>query len=495
MGAPGRRRARRGATWRRHARCSSSDGGSPRPTPRRLRLPAGRTLAAALTGFFVLTLDALVASVALPAIRDSLGGGIAGLQWVMDAYTLPFAALLLVCGALSDRIGARRAFGGGLVLFVVSSVGCALAPSLAVLIVARFLQGAGAALMTPASLALIGEAYPEPSDKARAIGVWAVGGGVASAAGPLIGGALTAVSWRLIFLINLPVGAFALWLLAGVPASERRAAPVDWPGQLSALVALSALTYGLIEAGEVGLAHPAVLASLTLAGVAGALFVALQARVEHPLVPLELFRSRLAATSIAIGFSFMLAFFGMVFVVSLLLQEQRGLTPLQTGLAFLPVTGITVFVPLLAARAGERWGPWVPIVGGQASMAAGLTALGLLADTASVPVLVACMVPVGCGGGAAMPSATALLLNAVPAAKAGTASGVLNTARQVGGALAIAAFGALIGTYGYGVGVRISLFTGAGLLVLTLLASLRLRAHTPAQRVGPPAREPLLPVH
>ena len=142
-----------------------------------------RSLAAALVGFSIITLDALVASVALPEIKASLGGGIRGLQWVMDGYTLPFAALLLLGGTLSDRVGARRAFGAGLVLFVLSSLGCALAPSLLTLILARFAQGAGAALMTPASLALIGEAYPDPAEKARAIGIWAVGGGVASASG------------------------------------------------------------------------------------------------------------------------------------------------------------------------------------------------------------------------------------------------------------------------------------------------------------------------
>ena len=184
-----------------------------------------RALAAALLGFFIITLDALVISVALPAIRDALGGGISGLQWVLDGYTLPFAALLLLAGTLADRIGARWAFSVGLVIFTVSSAACAFAPTLGVLIAARFVQGAGAAMMTPASLALIGEAYPDPKEKARAIGLWAIGGAVASVAGPLIGGALTALSWRLIFLINLPVGAVTLWLLLGIPHSRRRKRP------------------------------------------------------------------------------------------------------------------------------------------------------------------------------------------------------------------------------------------------------------------------------
>ncbi|MCB1054659.1 MAG: MFS transporter [Acidobacteria bacterium] len=418
----------------------------------------------------------VVVSVALPEIRDTLGGGITGLQWVMDGYTLPFAALLLLAGTLSDRIGARQAFGVGVVTFIVSSAACALAPSLAVLVAARFLQGAGAALMTPASLALIGEAYPDPAAKARAIGLWAVGGAVASASGPLVGGALTALSWRLIFLINLPAGAVALWLLAGVPRSKRRESPFDWAGQLVALLSLTALTYGLIEAGEVGLARLAVLVPLAVALVAGAVFFVLQARGEQPMVPLGLFRPRAAATTVAIGFTFMVGFYGMVFLASLFFQEERGLTPFQTGLAFLPVTGFSIFMPVVAARIAERFGAWVPIVLGQASMAAGLVALGVLSATAPVPVLVGLMIPVGLGAGTAMPSATSLLLNTVPETRAGTASGVLNTSRQVGGATAIAAFGALIASLGYDSGLELSFYLAAALLVATMLASLRLRA-------------------
>ena len=434
-----------------------------------------RSLLAALLGFFIITLDALVVSVALPAIRDSLGGGITGLQWVMDGYTLPFAALLLLAGTLSDRFGARTAFGAGLLIFIVSSAGCAFAPTLEVLIAARFAKGAGAALMTPASLALIGEAFPDPKEKARAIGLWAVGGAIASSSGPLLGGALTLISWRLIFLINLPVGLAALWLVAGVPRSRRHETPFDWTGQVIALIALTALVYGLIEAGEVGLTNPEVLSSLFVAVVTGLGFVVLQTRSEHPMIPFDLFRPRPAATPVVIGFTFMVGFYGMVFLMSLFLQEERGLSAFETGLAFLPVTCLSIFMPVIAARIGERLGIWVPIALGQAAMAAGLLALSTVADTASVPMLVAFMVPVGLGAGTAMPSATSLLLNSVPAKRAGTASGVLNTSRQVGGATAIAAFGALVAGLGYDRGMKMSLVIAGVLLVLTMLAGMRLR--------------------
>jgi DHA2 family methylenomycin A resistance protein-like MFS transporter len=182
----------------------------------------------------------------------------------------------------------------------------------------------------------------------------------------------------------------------------------------------------------------------------------------------------------------MVGFYGMVFLISLFFQEQRGMTPFQTGLAFLPVTGFSIVMPVVAARVAERFGAWVPITIGQAAMAAGLLALSAFAETASVPVLVALMVPVGLGAGTAMPSATSLLLNSVPEERSGTASGVLNTSRQVGGATAIAAFGALIVSLGYNGGMAVSLVIAGMLLIATMLASLRLRgAATEVRRAGP----------
>jgi DHA2 family methylenomycin A resistance protein-like MFS transporter len=186
-----------------------------------------RSLAVAALEFFVVTLDVLVVNVALPAIGNDLGGGMSGLQWVVDGYTLMFAALLLSAGALSDRIGARQAYGAGLAIFVAASAACGLASTMGVLVAARLAQGAGAAVMMPASLALIREAYHDTAKRARAIAIWSVGAGVASAAGPVVGGFLTLLSWRAIFFINLPVGAVALYLLLGVARSPRRPAPFD----------------------------------------------------------------------------------------------------------------------------------------------------------------------------------------------------------------------------------------------------------------------------
>ncbi|MET7802861.1 MFS transporter, partial [Streptomyces decoyicus] len=196
-------------------------------------------LGAALLGFFLISLDALIVTVALPDIGRSLGGGMSGLQWMVDGYTLIFAALMLSAGALSDRIGARQAYGGGLVLFALASAACGLAPHLGVLVVARLVQGAAAAVMMPASLALVRQGFPDQAKRAQAIAIWTVGGAVAVAAGPVLGGALTAtVGWRWIFFVNLPAGLLALALLARVPASPRLPARLDVVGQVTAVVAM-----------------------------------------------------------------------------------------------------------------------------------------------------------------------------------------------------------------------------------------------------------------
>ena len=230
---------------------------SPPPNRRQPARSPSHTLAAALLGFFVNTLDAVVVNVALPAMGRDMSTGLAGLQWVVDGYALAFAALLLAAGALTDRVGARCAFRWGLVAFIGASLVCGVAPGLKVLVVARFVQGAAAALMMPSSMALIGHAYPDPVRRGRAVGWWAMGGAVAATSGPVLGGALlTVVSWRWIFLVNLPVGLIALALLRRAPPSPRRASPFDGFGQALAVLAMAAATYGAIEAGARGPTDP-----------------------------------------------------------------------------------------------------------------------------------------------------------------------------------------------------------------------------------------------
>src|SRR3954471_7292262 len=209
-------------------------------------------LTAAVLGFFIVTFDAVVVNVALPSIRHDFGAGITGLQWVVDGYTLMFAALLLWSGALTDRAGARRVFAAGIALFVAASAACSLAPTLGALVLARFVRGSAAAVMMPASMALIGHAYPDHRARAQAIAVWAMGGAIASSSGPVLGGVLTSLSWRLIFVINVPVGAVALLLVRRIAPSPRRVIRFDWVGQVTAVTAMGALTYGAIAAGAAG---------------------------------------------------------------------------------------------------------------------------------------------------------------------------------------------------------------------------------------------------
>jgi EmrB/QacA subfamily drug resistance transporter len=438
---------------------------SPQPVSSRVWGPSrsGFTLATAVLGFFVITLDAVVVNVALPSIRGELGGGITGLQWVVDGYTLLFAALLLTAGALSDRIGARRAFTAGLSLFVAASVACGLAPTLATLVAARFAQGAAAAVLMPSSMALIGQAYADPTQRARAVAVWAMGGAVASTSGPILGGLLTSVSWRLIFAINLPVGAAALALLTRTERSPHHRVPFDWAGQLAAVLAMGGLTYGAIEAGADGLTAPNVVVAFAVAVLALAAFVAAQARGAHPMVPLELFRSRNLSVAVAVGFAFIVGYYGLPFVMSLYLQQLRGLSSLATGLVFLPMMLVGALLTPFSARLAERLGARRLIGGGLVLMTAGLAILAVAPASTPVWLLAAFMVLVGLAGPLVSPPVTAVLLNSVPGHQAGTASGVFNTSRQVGGALAVAVFGALLTQPAtFLAGLRTSLLLAAG---------------------------------
>jgi DHA2 family methylenomycin A resistance protein-like MFS transporter len=436
------------------------------------RAGTAAALGAAVLGFFVVTLDAVVVNVALPSIRAELGGGIAGQQWVVDGYTLMFAALLLSAGSLSDRFGARRAFGSGVALFVLASLACGLAPSMESLVAARFVQGAAAALMMPSSMALIGHAYPDPARRASAVAIWALGGSIASSAGPVLGGVLTLVSWRWIFFLNLPVGLIALVLLAMTSPSLHRRAPFDWTGQVTAVLAMGGLTYGAIEAGAAGFGDPRVLAAFGIAAIALICFLGAQVRGAHPMVPLDLFRSRTVAVAVAVGFAFVVGYYGLPFLMSLFLQQIRGLTSLGTGLAFLPMMLVGLVLTPCSARLAERLGARTLVTAGLLAMTAGMIGLAVVPGAAPVWLLAALMVPVGLAGPLVMPPVMALLLNAVPASRAGTASGVFNTSRQLGGALAVAVFGALLATpAGFLHGLRTGLLIAAVVALAAAAAS------------------------
>ncbi|MBI5160735.1 MAG: MFS transporter [Micrococcales bacterium] len=444
-----------------------------RATSAPARVQTRAALAVAMFGFAVVTLDAQVTNVALPAIRGELGGDLSGLQWVVSGYTLMFSALLLFGGTVADRIGSRAAYRGGMVLFVLASIACGFAPSLPVLIVARLVQGIGAALVTPTSLSLIREAFDNPRERAHAIGMWAVGGSVAAAAGPIVGGLLAAVDWRLIFFLNLPVGLVALFFLRRVAQSPRRPARFDLPGQITAIVGLAALTFACIEGGTLGFASPVIIGAFVLAAVALVAFVAVQARSTHPMVPLTLFRSRALTVALLVAFISMAGFYGLVFLQSLYFQQLRGYSALVTGFLFLPMTGITAITNSQVSRIAHRFGPIVPIVLGQIMMIVGLVALVLMPTDLSVWAVAGLMAVVGIGGGFTVPPIAALILEVAPGALAGTASGVLNTFRQMGGSLGVAVFGSIVSaSSAFIVGLRIDYVVIAVLVAVTTVGAL-----------------------
>ncbi|MFI7386452.1 MFS transporter [Streptomyces sp. NPDC049813] len=455
-------------------RTAAAPGSGPTAGPRPVLSPDATVLVACLA-FFVITLDTTVVNVALPSIGAQWDGQVSALQWVVTAYTLLFAALLLSAGAISDRIGASRAFTIGLSVFTLMSALCGLAPNLDVLIVARAIQGAGAAVMMPASLALVRQAYDDPELRARGIAWWTAGGGAAVAAGPVVGGALTSgLGWRWIFFINLPVGIVALVGMVRAPRSPRGRAPMDPAGQITAVPALAALVFAVINGGSGGWTAPATLAGFGVAIVAGAAFLTAESRQSDPAVPLTLFRNPAVAVCTSAGLALNLGYYGLVFVFTIFFQEHRGASALVAGLMFVPMTAFTTMVNLLAGRLTNRRGPRFPLILGQIIQTVGI--LGLLAvdENTPTPLLLVLLVPLGIGGGLAIPPLTTAMLESVPHERAGLASGVLSAARQFGGAIGVALLGALIADSAHFMtGMRISLVIAAAVLVATTLGVFR----------------------
>ena len=427
-------------------------------------------------GYFLVILDAMVVNVALPSIGHDLHGGVAGLQWTVDAYTLSFAGLLLTGGALAERLGGRPVFAGGTALFALASAACGLAPSMGVLIAARFVQGAGAAALVPSSLVLLQAAFPTRAGRSRALGVWGSVGGIGAASGPVIGGLLVSGwSWRGVFFINLPV-ALAILVLAGraIPASERGTRAVDLPGQLLSITALALLTAALVQAGRDGWTAPAILAGFALAAVAAAAFVLAERRSRAPMLPLGLFRATEFRSGTLVGLLINLGFYGQLFVMSLYFQDIRGYSALRTGLALLPEAALLVIGSTLSGRIMARTGPRTPMLAGLLAGAAGLGGIAAAATTAPYPVLAVAMGTAGFGMSMVMPAATAAVMEAAPPDRSGIASGVINAARQAGGVLGVALLGTLVparASFAAGLQLGVALSAGAFLLGAVLTAT------------------------
>ena len=419
-------------------------------------------------GFVVVQLDVSIVNVALNRIGAALSIDVGGLQWVVDAYTLAFAALLLAGGALGDRIGARRVFVGGMALFSLASLACGLAYSAWILVAARAVQGAGAALLMPCSLALLNRACAgDKALRARAVGLWTASGGIALSAGPVLGGFMVAsLGWQSIFLINLPVGMLAIWMayrfLRETP-QKADGTPVDWAGQGLVVLTLFALTGAFIEAGSSGWRSLPVMGGLSLAMVAGGIFLLVESRVKAPMVPLRLFAGKVPAATSLVGLAVNLTLYGTIFMLSLYFQRERQFSPEMTGLAFLPFMAAVAVSNIAAGRIvashGARW----PMTIGLLIGATGFALLALIQpDTSYVGLLWRLLfLPVGIG--LAVPAMTTALLSAVPAEMSGTASGVLNTVRQSGGAIVVARVGSAL-ALGTIEGMRLA-FLGSALAV------------------------------
>jgi EmrB/QacA subfamily drug resistance transporter len=413
---------------------------------------AGRwLLAVAVAGTGMAFLDGTVVNVALPDIGRDFGASTSSLQWILNGYLLTLASLILLGGSLGDRYGRRRIFVIGVAIFTAASLLCTVAPNAELLIAARLLQGIGGALLTPGSLAII-EASFQPGDRARAIGAWSGLGGVATALGPLLGGYLIgAISWRAIFLINLPIGLFVIWAASKhVPETRdpRQRGRLDLRGAVLAALGLAGTTYALIEAPEKG-GSGAVLVAAIGGLLALLAFFAGERRAANPMLPLEIFRSRQFSAANAVTFSVYAALSGFFFLLVAFLQISMGYTPIEAGAASLPVT---LLMLLFSARSGalaQRIGPRIPLTVGPLVIAAGLLLLtGVTPGDSYATGILPAIVVFGLGLTLVVAPVTATVLAAADTRHSGIASGINNAVARVAGLLAVAVLPVAVGLTG-----------------------------------------------
>jgi EmrB/QacA subfamily drug resistance transporter len=441
----------------------------------------GWTFAIVSVALFMVVLDNLVVTTALPSIRRDLGGGVQALEWTVNAYTLTYAVLLLTGAALGDRFGRRRMFVLGLGTFTLASAAAALAPSTGALIAARAVQGLGAAIVTPLTLTLLSEAFP-PAKRGLAIGAWSGISGLGVALGPLVGGAVVdGISWHWIFWLNVPIG------LAIAPIAARRLAEshgpakqLDLPGLALGGLGLLGVVYGIVRGNELGWTAPAILASLGAGAALLAAFVAWELRTPAPMLPMRFFRSRAFAASNGVSLAMYFGVFGSIFLLAQFFQVTQHLSPLEAGIRTLPWTGMPMLVAPLAGLLSDR-------IGSRPLMVAGLSlqaiAIGWLAAVSTPTVAYgALVIPfVLAGTGMALvfaPTANAVL-NAVRPQEAGQASGATNAIREVGGVLGIAVLASVFSANGsyaspqaFADGMTSAIWIGAAVLAVGALLAL-----------------------
>ena len=441
-------------------------------------------LIAVCTGYFMVILDVTIVNVAAPAIGRDLSITLTDLQWIVDGYTVAFAGLLLLGGALGDRWGHRRVFCLGVGVFTLASLGCMLAPDETVLTVMRVVEGVGAALLVPGSLALLQQVYVTPQARARAFGLWGAIAGVAATAGPLIGGVLTnTLGWRWVFAINLPVGVACIaFTLAVVGPSERnRSGAIDWLGQGAVVVTVAALITALNEIGRQGLTGPLVIGGIVLTVVGAAVFALRERFAAAPPIPRAMLASRPLSGGTVVGLLFNFGFYGMIFAASVYFQQREGLSATMTGLALLPAMAVTMVASTLSARLSRRYEHRRLMLVGLLTAAVGLGVWAAAGATPSYVILVVAMVLCGFGTSFTLTGATATVMGAAPSGFTGTASAALNTARQTGSAAGVAISGSLVAALGLTTGVTAFMAIGAaGYLLAVLVTALSIPRRRPA---------------
>jgi DHA2 family methylenomycin A resistance protein-like MFS transporter len=412
-------------------------------------------------GYFMVLLDMTVVSVALPAIRADLGGGIAGLQWAVNAYTIVFAGLLLSIGAIADKLGAKRVYIGGLALFLAASAISAAVPSLGALIVLRAVLGVGGAALLPASLTLYAHVFPEPVKRARALGIWAAVTGMAMAAGPVVGGFLVdSLGWRSIFLLNVPLALIGL-IMTSLFVNETNRKPLqsfDLAGQVTAIAAIVALSFALMEGEPYGWNSPVILGAFSLALLCAIIFLMVEAKGKTPLLPLRLFRNATVSAGMIAGMVINIGLSGILFILPLFFQQLRGLSAQMAGLALLPMMIPMAFNPIFTGRIVGRIGSRIPMTIGFSLGALGTLLLVWVDVNTSYALTLIGLLLIGFGVSFTIPALMTAVISSVPKEQTGAVSGALNSSRQLGATLGVAILGSILsGSESFIAGMHISL--------------------------------------